>query len=144
MQIRFTGEALLPEGAFRAFEEFMMFVYEDCCAGGVDAQHDTAEQSSRSLRELICGPSGTKSGAASPVAGGGGPSKLEKLRCALSETVQHLNSGLESLGLASGLGSQPLEKEKAGLAELSTQVKRHLEEVESQIQSDRAKRPRVE
>merc|ERR1719282_469661 len=54
-QIRFHGETLLSDRQFKDFEALMMYVYEDCCAGGVEAQYMSQDESMESLRQLVCG-----------------------------------------------------------------------------------------
>merc|ERR1712190_274038 len=56
-QIRFHGEASLTDRQFKDFEALMMYVYEDCCAGGVEAQYKSEDESMKSLRQLVCGGS---------------------------------------------------------------------------------------
>merc|ERR1712060_203822 len=56
-QIRFHGEALLSDRQFKDFEALMMYVYEDCCAGGVEEQYKSEDESMKSLRQLVCGGS---------------------------------------------------------------------------------------
>lgn len=54
-QIRFNGPDLLDENQYSSFEDFMVHMYEDCCAGGVDAQYLGLEETRDSLRFLVCG-----------------------------------------------------------------------------------------
>lgn len=144
-QIRFAGESLVSEQQFAAFEELMMYIYQDCCAGGVDEQSVSAEESMSSLRLLICGDYGQRvtakglPGEPSPVvpegARGEQRGRLQRLRRALGDAARHLEACGESLGEAVPLAGGQLEAEVSGLAELSGQLKRQLEAADEQLRT---------
>lgn len=68
-QIRFRGDSL-SDKQFKDFEALMMYVYEDCCSGGVEAQYQSQDDSMSSLRRLVCGGTSTAAPQSEPAAGG--------------------------------------------------------------------------
>jgi len=149
-QIRLSGETLLSEQQFGAFEELMLYVYQDCCAGGVDEQFQGLEESMDSLRVLVCGAMQSVPAKDAPRGGGGEPgkvlessekqcvssgdrSKLERLHCVLSDAVRHLEASNASLNETVVLAGSWLDAERSCLTELSGKVKRRTEDVQRQL-----------
>merc|ERR1719414_23227 len=104
----------------------MMYVYQDCCAGGVDEQSSSEEASLAALRLLVCGdygdnaaaaakaeprPAGTAGPRAQPPPADGERGRLQRLRDALAAASRHLAASGESLGEAVPLAAGQLEAE---------------------------------
>jgi hypothetical protein len=131
-QIRCSGDGVLSDDQFGAFEKLMAFLYKDCCKGGVDSQYDNLDESYRHLEGLICGVAAEGNGC------GKGLSDLERtqmeqLRTSLEEVVRHLGLADGCLSEANLLAGGCYTAEKSTIQELSAHLQKQLENVQGQL-----------
>lgn len=157
-QIRYWSDSLSQE-QLNDFETLMVYIYEDPCKGGVDAQSLSSEESALALRHLVCGGSAASLAREASVANGkadsspgaatcGGPvldkgsdpppnslerAQLERFKVLLSEVVEHLATAEAGLDEADLLVGGRLRADRSGIAEISARLRREHEGVEGQL-----------